>query len=321
MPKIEPTPKIEATPKIEPTVREKKRLGYDFPFLLTDVPQYSGFPPHWHDCFEILYILKGRLLTSINEGMHEVEPGDIVLINAGTTHGFFQPSPGAVIRIVQFDMSFFDNSFMELRGAIFDQEHISRRALEAKQENVKIYIHLQTVFNDMAREFRLQKAGWQIAVRARMDELMLVLLRDTPVISPEDRHNAALDAATVNPYMKQLQAFLFGNYSNPDLSLDDAAERVQLSKFYFTRFFRKQAGMPFHVYLTAMRVNFAKHYLAESEMPIIDVAFDCGFGSLQTFNRVFKEQTEMTPSQYRNQTKMPYGSALVQQHFGKKGRL
>jgi AraC-like DNA-binding protein len=94
-------------------------------------------------------------------------------------------------------------------------------------------------------------------------------------------------------------SYVHNNYDDPDVSLDHAADVASLSKFYFTRFFRGQTGQTFHNYLNRIRINRAKEYLIETDKPITDISFLCGFSSTNTFNRLFKLYNGITPSDCR----------------------
>jgi AraC-like DNA-binding protein len=305
------------------SLREKKQLEYSFPFLLTEMSHYGGFPPHWHDCFEVLYICKGQLDVSIDDTMHEVYTGDVVLINAGTVHGFLGPSSDTTVRILQFDMAFFDNSFLALRDTIFNQVVVSKKMMEENPQYAALSGHIQHLCDEIALEYRKKNVGWQLTIKSQMYELMMIFLRKTPEIrffadqSYVQKSSIKEKIKIINPYIRQIQAFVFNNFYDPDINLEEAAQKVNLSKFYFTRFFKKYAGQSFHSYLAMTRVNFAKHYLTESDMTVLDIAFQCGFGSLQTFNRVFKTYAGITPSTYRAETRMPdaAGTVLVKNIF------
>jgi len=57
--------------------------------------------------------------------------------------------------------------------------------------------------------------------------------------------------------------------------------------------------MNFRTFLATYRINHAKSLLKSSESTIAEIAMDSGFASLNTFNRVFKDITGTTPSEYR----------------------
>jgi transcriptional regulator GlxA family with amidase domain len=55
----------------------------------------------------------------------------------------------------------------------------------------------------------------------------------------------------------------------------------------------------FHHYLLMVRVSHAEEFLLKTDLPLTTIAYSCGFASLATFNRVFKQGTGITPSSYR----------------------
>ncbi len=71
-----------------------------------------------------------------------------------------------------------------------------------------------------------------------------------------------------------------------------------MSEAYFSRFFKRMAGMNFSHYLNVIRVDHAIDLLKnEPGITMVDVMSQCGFNTLRNFNRVFKEITGMAPSQ------------------------
>ncbi len=83
------------------------------------------------------------------------------------------------------------------------------------------------------------------------------------------------------------------------LSLSRLAERLSLSERQASRLVRERLGSSLGEYATELRVARAKRLLVESDLPVIDVAADAGFGSLGHFNQVFRSRSGSTPSAYR----------------------
>jgi AraC-like DNA-binding protein len=263
--------------------REKKQFEIAFPFLTWE-SRTAVFPPHWHDCFEILYIATGGMYVSIGDTIHEVDAGNVVMVNSGVVHGFFDEIPGTAIMGMQFDMVFFGEDFVNTRDIVFHNPVIDKNTV-----NDAVYVQIRSLLRIIFREYREKVLGYQLAVKSKLYELMLLILRESPRPLREIPSSRA----------KQIRTFMYKNFDNPDLSLEDAAFTFNLNKFYFIRFFRKHTGYSFHSYLIKTRVEFARRYLIESKMTITDIAFRSGFNSLQTFNRVFKSITGFTPRDYR----------------------
>ena len=84
-----------------------------------------------------------------------------------------------------------------------------------------------------------------------------------------------------------------------EISLDTVADFSGFSRYYFSRSFRHQTGYSFKEYLCRKRLEAAMDLLTRTTRPIRDVAAESGFGSVATFNRLFRESKGCTPSQYR----------------------
>lgn len=91
-------------------------------------------------------------------------------------------------------------------------------------------------------------------------------------------------------------------YLTPNLSREDVIVEVYVPKNKFASLFQRYAGMSFTSYINNLRVDNAKQQIREHpEYTFECIASESGMGSLQTFNRVFRECVGMTPSEYRQQ--------------------
>lgn len=84
-----------------------------------------------------------------------------------------------------------------------------------------------------------------------------------------------------------------------ELSLDSVAGALFLDKFYISKLFATKAQMSFVDFINSQRVFNACQALTGSSKPITEIAYECGFRNQSTFNRVFREQTGVTPREFR----------------------
>jgi AraC family transcriptional regulator len=84
-----------------------------------------------------------------------------------------------------------------------------------------------------------------------------------------------------------------------NISLSDLASIAQLSRFHFTRAFKKSFGMPPHQYILRSRVECAKHLLLASSLSANEIGQSLGFGSQGQFATVFRRVIGVTPANYR----------------------
>ncbi|MCZ7935723.1 AraC family transcriptional regulator [Agrobacterium leguminum] len=84
-----------------------------------------------------------------------------------------------------------------------------------------------------------------------------------------------------------------------DMTLDELASLVQMSRFHFSRSFKETFGVSPIRYINRERVTFAKSVLLTSRASITEISETLGFGSIQNFIRTFREITGVTPLEFR----------------------
>jgi len=84
-----------------------------------------------------------------------------------------------------------------------------------------------------------------------------------------------------------------------DLTIEALAKEASLSPFHFARAFKGATGTAPHRYLTYRRIERAKTLIGEGELPLAEVADECGFSSQAHFTRRFKQFVGATPGEYR----------------------
>lgn len=98
----------------------------------------------------------------------------------------------------------------------------------------------------------------------------------------------------------QINNYINSNYDQP-ISMKELSEKLYLSNGYLSRFFKKNYGMSFANYLTNVRIFHAADELLYTDVPVTRVAYDCGFTSAALFNKVFKKEYGVTPTEFRKQ--------------------
>jgi AraC-like DNA-binding protein len=102
-------------------------------------------------------------------------------------------------------------------------------------------------------------------------------------------------------YLRTVRAKLFIdiNFAS-NIDLNKIAGEACFSKFHFVRLFKNIYGRTPHQYLTDVRVEKAKEYLAEGQT-VAAACFNVGFDSVSSFAGLFKRRTGLTPKQYQDE--------------------
>ena len=88
-------------------------------------------------------------------------------------------------------------------------------------------------------------------------------------------------------------------YLEPRLSLQQLAQQLGSNESYVSRTINQGIGLSFNQYINQWRIKHAKAQLEQPHQSVLNLALESGFNSKATFNRVFKEQVGITPSQYK----------------------
>ena len=87
--------------------------------------------------------------------------------------------------------------------------------------------------------------------------------------------------------------------SQEDWPVQRLARLSGVSEAHFARSFKHAFGIPPHRYLLARRIERAMALLCDTNLPVIDIAFRTGWGSLGTFGRTVRDVTGETPGAIR----------------------
>lgn len=99
----------------------------------------------------------------------------------------------------------------------------------------------------------------------------------------------------LNELMQRERAFL-----DNDLSLTGLAQRLGVSSHQLSSLLNDYLQQSFYDYINRFRLDEAEHLLrSRPQMPIVELAYEAGFNNKNSFYRLFKQRTGMTPSQYR----------------------
>lgn len=94
--------------------------------------------------------------------------------------------------------------------------------------------------------------------------------------------------------------FVAENYKKK-CSLYELSRETTYNYVYLSKHFSKNTGMSYTEYVCRFRVNEACYLLMNTSSTMLDIAYECGFDCLRSFNRSFKSILGISPSEYRKQ--------------------
>ncbi|WP_055107958.1 helix-turn-helix domain-containing protein [Paenibacillus ihumii] len=106
-------------------------------------------------------------------------------------------------------------------------------------------------------------------------------------------------------HVLQRALLYIGQKFKEDISMEQSAEYVNLSPYYFSKLFKQHTGENFIDYVTRLRMEEAKRLIGEQRLSLKEICFEVGYNDPNYFSRVFKKTTGMTPTEYRQQLEKP----------------
>lgn len=253
----------------------------------------ENYPPHWHTPFEVIMPVKNGYTVVVGEQHYELREGDILLICPGIVHELFAPESGERIifqpSLSQIQIRELDLLISLLRPAV----------LITKEEFPDFHPVAQKLMLEIKEEYFLCEPYYETAIYSRFMRILVDIGR---------LHGALkhpVSDASNSRQKDYLDKFLYiTNYINEhfaeNLSLEQVADLAGFSKYHFTRLFKQYTDTSFYKYLNQKRIDYAKTLLLDPDLPVIDVALQCGFSSLSAFLRMFKQLNKCTPTEFRN---------------------
>lgn len=114
----------------------------------------------------------------------------------------------------------------------------------------------------------------------------------TLIVAPEEEK---VDLVQI---VEQVKKLILENLS-ADLQRDELAAMVHVSPGYLGRIFKKETGMSLTDFITRKRMAMAKQLLTKTSLSVTDISTRVGINYPSYFTKIFKEQTGMTPQEYR----------------------
>lgn len=242
------------------------------------------FPNHAHDGVYAIAMMEVGGSYCMGPGKDDslVIPGRIGLINPGQVHS------GVPV----------DRMPVTYRMLYVDMERMSDTAsdMAEKESAAPEFQHIVTRDPMLLRRLK-RVCSLIIDGGERMEKESVVVEAFTSLLSDYGLgNNAAAQCRDGNRLICRAQEFLAENL-DAKVSLDEAAQAVGLSRYHFLRLFKRETGVPPHVFRTQRRIERAKQLLRQG-MPFALVALETGFTDQSHFSNKFKQFTGATPSQY-----------------------
>jgi AraC-like DNA-binding protein len=251
------------------------RVGhFDSRVVLGDLPKST---PRVVETYELELFSADGGTCSINGELQTIRKGDVVLVKPGSVRWSIFP---VECYFVHFTVD--DPDLVQLLDGMDGFGHTEH------------YDVMKALFGNIREVFISAEPMSQAVTRARLLELLWQLRR---YIQSDG------EALKKNPISKALSIIRRNFHS--DISVEQLAEKCNLSVSYFHKLFVQTTGITPNRYLIMTRLTAAKAMLLSSDQPVAQVAESCGFSSQGYFCDCMKKYIGMSPRQFRRDANYP----------------
>jgi AraC-like DNA-binding protein len=253
---------------------------------------------HRHNETQITWIIKGEGTLIAGDYMQRFKPGDIYIIGANQPH-IFKSDPAYFDKrkkkeihdlTIFFNPEGFFHSILEL-----PESKTIKKFVESTVSGLQFPASEQ---KNIAGEMRIVKdarQGFRLAAFIHLLQTMAAIKQWKPLATISNEYSFT-DMEGLR--MNDVYQFTMAHYSE-NIKLKQVADVAYLTPQAFCRYFKKHTRKTYIAFLSEIRISEAcKKIIAGEFNSISSIAYDTGFSSAVSFNRVFKKITGKSPKQY-----------------------
>lgn len=248
----------------------------------------------------MFYIIDGSGVLEIQKRPYMLKKGDLVIINSGISYRIRFTLGSVKYYMIKFDCTQEHADIGHDNAGALPCDFVPQKMLshmdfeDAPQFNTYCILSNMTetekLFRLIFTEERKRLIGWRVIANGLLAEILSKCLRARTGYSDTTRLKNVLD-------------FLHSSY-NLHLSNAEIAAKFGYHPNYLSSLFYKVTGKSMHQYLISVRMTHAAELLETVKLPIAQVAARCGFESSAKFSAMFKKEFGVTPSQFRENSRL-----------------
>lgn len=232
---------------------------------------------HINPELEILFVQHGEVLVKGELGTEAVPANTALLIFPYQPHGY--------------------TSTAETRAAVFMFSYSIAEDFYYVSKADRLFSHkfyLEKPISDFIKYslYNFNTKTDQYIVKSIFYAISTAFLQQSPL---------AKQKSTNSLFMQELMEYIF-NHLSEELTLQKLSVELGINKGALRSFFSDTIGTKFRDFINNVRIEKSKALLLKSNMTITEIAYECGFGCIRSFNRAFSKFIGKTPTEYRKKS-------------------
>lgn len=253
-----------------------------------DVSTHSveeDYPLHWHEFYELEYIIRGHAVQTVNGVDYEAGPGFAVLVSPSDLHAYKQVTRDDRLQV--FNVKF---------SPVLLPEALQNALNGAAGPICGLCPEMESILNKMHWEYRAEGFCSEQYIISAITQVCILLFRCSESTARALRRTAKQSERQL--LIGKTVTYIREHFLEP-ISVETVARVVHLTPNYFSEFFKKHMGIGFAAYVKQLRLEFAASLLLTSDLTVKQVADQSGFNSQAHFFNSFKTAFGVSPEQFR----------------------
>lgn len=261
-----------------------KNFGDGYKLKSRFINEAYKFARDIHEFVEIVYVEDGNLKITVDGNTEMVGAGNFIVITPFRQHSYYTE------RNCKIWMALFSIDFVS--DMLNENELLHHRAQSYFKPSEELEIYAKSRMTE-CDDYELTDKAKIRYFKALIHAIFEEYIQKAKVIS-----NSSVDNALVSVLLHVKEHF------KENINRTSIAKALGYHPVYLSQCVNSIPNMNLRKLINSTRVEYAKGLLSKSDMKIIDVALECGFGGERSFYRAFYEILKLTPGEYRSKYKV-----------------
>ena len=273
-------------------IYENSMKNAEYPLKCAVMRGNLPFMNHCHQELEILMLRKGRLQVFYGNEAYELRQGDVWIVPPFGSHEIGNGKPDCERLSVLLDLRLLGSRTKENQEELWIRKELEKRDMFSRHWEEAVQEKVAKIVGKLYQEYSEKGYAWKLSVKALISELILAALREMP-----EREIGAQEKDVVQ--IRHILEYIALHYYK-DITLQSCADEVGFNSTYLSGYFSSAMGITFQEYIKRLRIDRAKWLLITTEKLLVtEVCVQSGFRDIKTFNKLFKKECGMSPTEFR----------------------
>lgn len=281
--------------KLEATDERQYMINEEYEVYEKQGAPLGAISFHYHNFFEIIYVLEGEYSSLLGDRTYHMKKGDFLLIDQNVMHKYdyaekkHDSSKRIILWVTPKMLASLSDGDMDLSACFHRKESCAYHFPIYYEEMLQGYL-LKLAMTQM------QETSDQGAKRVLDRGCLTMFFVYLNILCAKEEYLFAKEELVSHPMVEQVTAYIDAHLTER-IKVDELAEQVHTSKYYFMRKFKELTGVTVHKYIIDKRLIKACEML-RSGVDVTECWRMTGFCDYTAFLRNFRETFGVSPGKY-----------------------